>query len=103
MPEFDTKEAQELMQALKEAIEESVACEVPTHDEQPHLHAGEGEWYIVSGPCTHCGIPNTADLICDKFKRAVEASMAYGNVPCGSCKERNWVRDIVKGFTRRTS
>lgn len=89
-------------QDLKALFEESVACEVPTHNEQPHMHDGDGEWYVVSGPCVYCGVDNGTDLVCDKFKRAIEASMGLGSVPCSVCKRRNLVKDIVKGFTRRT-
>lgn len=103
MTDVDVKISLELEQDLKNLFEESIACEVPTHNDQPHLHAGDGEWYVVSGPCLHCGIDNATDLICDKFKQAIEASMLFGTVPCGSCKKRNLVSDIVKGFTRRST
>ena len=101
MTKIDERISLELEQDLKSLFEESAACEVPVHDQQPHMHDGDGEWYVISGPCVHCGADNATDLICDKFKRTIEASMLFGSVPCSVCKKRNFVADIVKGFTRR--
>lgn len=101
MTKLDERISLELEQDLKNLFEESVPCEVPSHREQPHCHEGDGEWYVISGPCAHCGVDNGTDLICDKFKRAIEASMLFGSVPCSVCEKRNRVGDIVKGFERR--
>lgn len=103
MTKLDERISLELEQDLKAMFEESAACEVPAHDEQPHIHDGDGEWYIVCGPCTYCGSRNATDLVCDKFKRTIEASMIFGTVPCSACKKRNFVADIVKEFVPRSS
>jgi hypothetical protein len=101
LTKIDERISLELEQDLKALFEEDVACEVDSHGEQPQFHEGDGEWYLTTRACRYCGDDAGVTLICDKFKTIVEETMHSSSVPCGVCKRRNRVSDIVVGFDRR--
>lgn len=101
MTELDTRISLELEFDLLTSFSESMPCEVPVHGNQPHLHEGEGEWYIISDDCEHCGLDGDTILVCKKFKEIVEASISTGDVPCGVCKKRRRLSDMGIRFERK--
>lgn len=103
MTKLDERISLELEQDLMNLFTESLACEVDAHDEQPHFHEGDGDWYITVGACKHCGSDAGVTLICEKFKETVEQSLHTGSVPCSACKKRNRLSDIFVSFDKRSN
>jgi hypothetical protein len=102
MTKLDGRISLELEMELMTFFSESVPCEVPNHGSKPSYHAGEGEWYIITGPCLKCDDDSDVTLVCEKFKKIVEASLETGGiVPCSSCRHYNLVEDILIGFEKR--
>jgi hypothetical protein len=102
MTEIDERISLELFEDVRGVFSESVVCEVDAHERQPLWHEGDGEWYVTTRSCLHCGKDSSVTLICDKFKRTIEKSLILGSVPCGVCKKRNMLSDIVIGFDKRS-
>jgi DNA-directed RNA polymerase subunit RPC12/RpoP len=87
---------------LMTLFSESDPCEVPAHDEQPHYHAGDGEWYLISDPCIYCDdSEREVVLICNRFKESLEMSMEDGNVPCNHCGRRLMIKDMNLRFEKK--
>lgn len=103
MTQLDERISLELEWDLMALFNEEEACEVPNHAERPEIHEGGGEWYIISGPCSHCGGLDADEvvLVCDKFKKTVERLLYDSTVPCGLCGKRCLTADILIGFERR--
>jgi len=97
MTKIDERISLELELDLMALFEEDTACEIENHDERSEIHDGHAEWYLISGPCVHCGeLDDDAVMaVCDPFKVFVEATLYTSTVPCGECGKRMPTSDFL--------
>lgn len=66
---------------LEEQFSESQPCENLNHGIDK-VHGGEGQWYLTTKPCPHCGVDRGTKLICDPYAQYL---MGGGLIKCGKC------------------
>lgn len=101
MTKLDERVSLEMEMDLMALFSEDAACEVDGHDEDVHMHEGAGEWYLVGGPCVHCGGDEEVVLICDKFKNLLDSVIETGVVPCSDCHRYRKLKEVIVRYEKR--